>query len=610
MKKILKSRIFLIITLISLFIFRVGNLDANPPTDLKIIDFFWSPQSPVAGEDNDINLTIYFKCGENEAAGNFNVSLKINGKPFKDLIITYNPILTGTGWRINFSKEKFTNEFYRACVKGENELYVKIDSENDIEETDETNNELFKKIYVYDIIPPELTIKNPANNDVIRNIIYIKTCATDNIKVEKVEFYIDSSHTYTAPDAPYEWDWETHSVENGEHSIKVIASDTFGNTTAKSIEVLVNNEAEKAWIKVPKDGKRIRGNAVTIMAETTKNVDKVLFQYRKENDDKWVDISSIDEKKPFSVYWNVSGLDNGSYDIRAIAYDKYGYPDTEPASISIIVDDVNWDIDEDGNPDVDPNKPHRKCEKFSPDTGATVTLADGTEAVIPAGINISAESIEIVILNPDELSNTLPPEESSLKSIGVFREYKFSDNSRIFNKKITLIFPYPDEDKDGIVDGTEIPAETLKPYWFDEEKEIWIPVEETQVHSVHSFCHSEKSLYPSVKVKVNHFTIFSLMGSSPQEDLKNIIVYPNPYKPNSGLGHTHIYFDGLTEKASVKIYTITGRLINEITEHNTPGKIEWEVLNNDNNKVVSGVYLYVVTDEKNKPATGKFAIIR
>ncbi|MFH1415961.1 MAG: Ig-like domain-containing protein, partial [Elusimicrobiota bacterium] len=567
-------------------------LDTKP--DLRIVDVSWTPESPI-GED-DFDLAAYFKCeGDGEVNKAFNVSVKINSKPFKDVVLTYNPILSGTGWKVNFGNgsgsERFMKEFYRACAPGENDISVFIDSENDIIESNESNNILNKKILVKDTVSPELVILYPNDKDRIKDIITISVQATDNIGVSNVLFYIDSKLFHTDTDSPYEWKWETHSVGNGEHMVKAVAKDIFGNTTIKSVKVQVENEIPRAYIRVPEDGKRIRGNAVTIMSKATENTSAVQFQYRRIGDDEeWTNITSLDIKKPYSCYWNVSAVENGGYYLRALAYDKYTCSDPNTDYVTVYVDDVNWDIHEDGNPEVNPNMPHRKKEIFSREDGATIEIADGTKAIIPPGINITEGSIEIEILNPDDMSDRLPPEESSLKSAGVFREYEFSDGSRLFNQAITLVLPYPDEDEDGIVDGTDVYAENLRPYWYDEKDDVWVIIAADEINTTHT-AQSVKEAGNYISVNVNHFTIFALMAPVPKSNLDGVIVYPNPCKPNSGLDHTHLYFDGLTDAASVAIYTLGGRLVKEITEHEIPGKIKWDILNSNTEKAASGIYL-------------------
>ncbi|MBN2407480.1 MAG: carboxypeptidase regulatory-like domain-containing protein [Elusimicrobia bacterium] len=581
--------------------------------DLEAKDITALPDTLDAGTDRDVDMTVSFVSSGNSSVSNsFYNTVKINGILLEKTPVTYNPIPKGAGWRINFGQltasHDFTSRFYRACVPGENEIKVTIDSDNDVTELDEDNNVLTKKIIVSDSEAPCVKIITPSENEKVKELIDVAADASDNIAVKKVEFYLNGSKKDVDSAYPYKWEWETHGVINGVYTLAALAYDTFGNTARAEVTVQVANDVPRAFIKVPKHRMRVRGNAVTIMADATDNTTEVRFQYRLASEEgDWTDITGTDRKKPYSCYWNVSRLKNDEYRIRAAAYDKYGCMDQDPEEITLFVDDVNWDIHENGNPDADSNTEHRKCEKFSKEEGATIKIADGTGVIIPPEINVTDPKIEIAVLNPDRMCDREPPSESSVKPVGVYREYKFTDGTKLFNKDITLVLPYPDEDEDGIVDGTDISASCLVPHWFDEKRGIWIPITGSQMNISIT---EKKPAGSNVKVKVNHFTLFALLASVPNKDLKDVIVYPNPYKPNSDLYHTNISFDGLTESAVVNIYTLAGRHVAEITDHIVPGKIQWNVTNSDGTDVASDVYFYVVTDKDKSPARGKIAVIR
>ncbi len=93
-------------------------------------------------------------------------------------------------------------------------------------------------------------------------------------------------------------------------------------------------------------------------------------------------------------------------------------------------------------------------------------------------------------------------------------------------------------------------------------------------------------------------------------DLGAVKVYPNPYKPNSGLGHSKIIFDNLTENAKIKMFNIAGELVTTIEEEDTDGREEWEATNDNNEKLASGIYIYVISNDKGNKKTGKIAIIK
>ncbi|MEK7274144.1 MAG: gliding motility-associated C-terminal domain-containing protein, partial [Candidatus Desantisbacteria bacterium] len=63
-----------------------------------------------------------------------------------------------------------------------------------------------------------------------------------------------------------------------------------------------------------------------------------------------------------------------------------------------------------------------------------------------------------------------------------------------------------------------------------------------------------------------------------------------------------------TGMVDIKIYNIAGELVRDESIHAT-GNWTWNARNNDNEPVASGIYIYLMTNEKDK-AVGKIAVIR
>ena len=95
-----------------------------------------------------------------------------------------------------------------------------------------------------------------------------------------------------------------------------------------------------------------------------------------------------------------------------------------------------------------------------------------------------------------------------------------------------------------------------------------------------------------------------------ENDLDNAHCYPNPFKPNSGLGHVRITFSHLTSHIQLKVFDIAGELVYS-TEADTPtGELAWEVENNYGQRLASGVFIYIITDNNGHKKMGKLAVIR
>ncbi|MCK4666085.1 SBBP repeat-containing protein [Candidatus Dependentiae bacterium] len=90
------------------------------------------------------------------------------------------------------------------------------------------------------------------------------------------------------------------------------------------------------------------------------------------------------------------------------------------------------------------------------------------------------------------------------------------------------------------------------------------------------------------------------------ENLKDVFVYPNPWKPETG--EDSIIFAKLTVNSYIKIYTISGELLIELKPDNI--NYPWNLKTEAGKSVASGVYLYVISNDKGEKRIGKFVIIK
>ncbi len=100
------------------------------------------------------------------------------------------------------------------------------------------------------------------------------------------------------------------------------------------------------------------------------------------------------------------------------------------------------------------------------------------------------------------------------------------------------------------------------------------------------------------------FDSFTIRIEGPYADqtLDSLKVFPKPYKPHDG--HRKIYFYGLTDKATVRIYDISGSLVKEIEESDGDGLATW------NGDVASGIYIYHISNPQGEQKLGKLSVIR
>jgi hypothetical protein len=93
-----------------------------------------------------------------------------------------------------------------------------------------------------DTTAPNVNITSPANNTIVTETITIKAEASDNVKVNRVEFFLDGDLIATDSEEPFETEWNTTESSDGEHSLQCKAIDDSDNETKSSnVEVKVVN---------------------------------------------------------------------------------------------------------------------------------------------------------------------------------------------------------------------------------------------------------------------------------------------------------------------------------------------------------------------------------
>ena len=106
-------------------------------------------------------------------------------------------------------------------------------------------------------------------------------------------------------------------------------------------------------------------------------------------------------------------------------------------------------------------------------------------------------------------------------------------------------------------------------------------------------------------------------------DMKEIKVVPNPYVMTNMMEtqisnpflnqRRKLLFTHIPADCRIRIFTVSGVLVDEITVHNEPdnGIIHWDMLTRENLEIAAGMYIYHVESEKTGDTMlGKFAVIK
>jgi len=128
-------------------------------------------------------------------------------------------------------------------------------------------------------------------------------------------------------------------------------------------------------------------------------------------------------------------------------------------------------------------------------------------------------------------------------------------------------------------------------------------------------------------VETDEFLIKVLEGDQEKakeiEDLDQIKVVPNPYIMTNTMEPSlrniflnqrrRIMFTHIPAKCDIKIFNISGYLIDEIKVDNEPsnGIVHWDLLTKDDLEIAPGIYVYYLKSrETGKVKTGKFSVIK
>ncbi|MEW6096023.1 MAG: T9SS type A sorting domain-containing protein [bacterium] len=239
----------------------------------------------------------------------------------------------------------------------------------------------------------------------------------------------------------------------------------------------------------------------------------------------------------------------------------------------------------------------------------TLTTDDGLETIVAIPGNTIATDYYVVIGTPTEqtnpdirtANNNLTSSYKIIKS--AVREFNLKDESNgtvtlPATSTVTITIPYKDinpNDEYVEIDGVKVKENTLWIYRLQNGKWVKIPEENQHPDRINNW----------VSAKVDKFSIFTLIGQAIAPNLSKVLVFPNPVWVNKG--DKEVIFKNLSKDVVIRIYTISGELVS--IKEGVEGIAYWDLKNDYNQPVASGVYIYIIHD-KNEIVKGKIAVIR
>jgi subtilisin family serine protease len=169
-----------------------------------------------------------------------------------------------------------------------------------------------------DTTPPTVSFIQPTNGATVSGTTTVHVNASDNVGVASVSFYVNGALVATDTTAPYEYSWDTLTVANGGHNLRVEAKDAADNVGSAQIGVTVSNQDTTppvTAITTPRTNSRVRASfSVTAAADDNVGVVKVELYVNGV-------LASTDMSAPWSFSVNGTSWANGVYTLTTKAYD-------------------------------------------------------------------------------------------------------------------------------------------------------------------------------------------------------------------------------------------------------------------------------------------------
>ncbi len=88
---------------------------------------------------------------------------------------------------------------------------------------------------------PEVSFTDLTVDEPVWNTVPIKIDANDDQGIATIEIFIDGDLVATVTEAPYETTWDSNTVSDGSHIVKVVVTDMSGNKVEKEVTIVVKN---------------------------------------------------------------------------------------------------------------------------------------------------------------------------------------------------------------------------------------------------------------------------------------------------------------------------------------------------------------------------------
>jgi hypothetical protein len=166
------------------------------------------------------------------------------------------------------------------------------------------------------------------------------------------------------------------------------------------------------------------------------------------------------------------------------------------------------------------------------------------------------------------------------------------------SNSVDVSFTYPSSDGETVDGGTALPirVRTLAVYRLNEEKSLWVRLPSSQVDTT----------LRTVSASSLGLGVFTLVGQL-DTSLETSFAYPVPFRAKRG--DSTITFGDLSQLATIRIFSASGRWVKTLEETDGDGELVWDVKDDDGDPLPSGVYFFLIESSADKKR-GKLVVIR
>lgn len=236
-------------------------------------------------------------------------------------------------------------------------------------------------------------------------------------------------------------------------------------------------------------------------------------------------------------------------------------------------------------------------------------------------VNVETESRKVTLKWEENAEDFVDPNRSDSVD-QPFEGYRVYKSTQSANGPWTLLGEFD-------VEGNEFGQNTGLTHEF-EDTGLMNNVE--YFYAVTAFSKPDTAInFPVQETSIRGNAISVTPGTSPPDNVGKVAVVPNPYRGDLDYNATsppwekppqtrerwleqdrRIQFVNLPKRCTIKIYTLSGRLVETLRhEDETKGFEDWNLTSNVNQAVASGIYLFTVKNQENGDVqTGKFVIIK